>query len=52
LYSLDSELVSGKFTKKQEILVKAWIYMREEEIRAALHIWKDDDIILEIRGLK
>jgi len=52
VYSLESELVSGKFPKKQEALVKAWIYLREEELRAALHVWKDDGEILKIDGLK
>ena len=52
LYSFDSERVSGKFPKKQEALVRAWIYMREEEIRAALHVWQDDNEILKIDGLR
>jgi len=52
VYSFESELVSGKFPKKQETLVKAWIYMREEEIRAALHVWKEDGEILKIEGLR
>jgi hypothetical protein len=26
--------------------------MREEEIRAALHVWKEDNEILKIDGLK
>ena len=52
VYSFESELVSGKFPKKQETLTKAWIYMREEEIRAALHVWKEDEAILKIDGLK
>ena len=52
VYSFDSERVSGKFPKKQEALVKAWIYMREEEIRAALHVWNEDKEILKIEGLK
>ena len=52
LYSFDSERVSGKFPKKQEALVKAWIYMREEEIRAALHVWQEDNEILKIDGLR
>jgi hypothetical protein len=52
LYSFDAELISGKFPKKQESLVKAWINMREEEIRAALHVWKEDDEILKIEGLR
>ena len=51
-YSFDSELMSGKFPKKQDVLVKSWIYLREEELRAALHIWKDDNEILKIDGLK
>jgi len=52
VYSFEGELVSGKFPKKQEILTKAWILMREEEIRAALHVWKEDNAILKIDGLK
>jgi len=52
LYSLDAERVSGKFPKKQEALARAWIFMREEEIRAALHVWKEDNEILKIDGLK
>ena len=52
LYSFDAELISGKFPKKQESLEKAWIYMREEEIRAALHVWKEDNEILKIEGLR
>jgi len=52
IYSFDAELVSGKFPKKQETFVRAWIFMREEEIRAALHVWKDDGEILKISGLK
>lgn len=52
LYSFDSERVSGKFPKKQEAFVKAWVYMREEEIRAALHVWQEDGEILKIDGLK
>jgi hypothetical protein len=52
LYSFDAELVSGKFTKKQETLVRAWIFMREEEIRSALHCWKEDGEVLKIDGLK
>jgi hypothetical protein len=52
VYSFEAELVSGKFPKKQETLVKAWIYMREEELRAALHVWKEDNDILKIDGLK
>ncbi|MCL2096040.1 MAG: DUF4160 domain-containing protein [Oscillospiraceae bacterium] len=52
VYSFDSELVSGKLPKKQEMMVKAWIYMREEEIRAALHVWNEDGDILKINGLR
>ena len=52
LYSFDAERVSGKFPKKQEALVRAWIFMREEEIRAALHVWNEDNEILKIDGLK
>lgn len=52
VYTFEGELVSGKFPKKQEALTKAWIYMREEEIRAALHVWNEDKEILKIDGLK
>ena len=52
VYSFDAERVSGKFPKKQEALVRAWIFMREEEIRAALHVWNEDNEILKLDGLK
>ena len=52
VYSFEGELMSGKFPKKQDALVKAWLYMREEELRAALHVWKEDNAILTIDGLK
>ena len=52
LYSFDAERVSGKFPKKQEALVRAWIYMREEEIRAVLRVWQEDNEVLTIDGLK
>jgi hypothetical protein len=52
LYSFDAERVSGKFPKKQEAMTRAWIYMREEEIRAALHVWQEDGETLKIDGLR
>jgi len=52
VYNFDGDLMSGKFPKKQDTLIKAWIYLREEEIRAALQIWKEENEILKIDGLK
>jgi hypothetical protein len=52
VYSFDGELMSGKIAKKQDTLARAWIHMREEELRAALFIWKEDNEILKIDGLK
>jgi len=52
VYSFDAEIMSGKFPKKQDALVKAWIYLREEELRAALRVWQEESEILRIDGLK
>lgn len=52
VFTLDGEILSGKFPKRQAAYVKAWALLHEEELQANWTLAESGEETFRIRGLQ